>query len=610
MRTLKWVLGLVVVLLVSLVVYLTVFFDLNNFKPEIVSAVKKQTGRDLVISKKLSWKFFPRLGINLGGITLSNPEGFVPAEMLQVDQVVVDVALMPLFSKKIEVVSLKLDGLILNLVTKKNGQSSLSGLLADADASEKSKTSASTKMDIAGLKIGGIAITNSQINMINEAKGERQQFNLDRLVLGSLSQDQFATFDFKVRAAVPDMTLVSDGKGQLKVASNMKSIKVKELKVQNLIEGKKIPNNKIQINLAAQMDVSLDKKKLQLQIDELTADATKATGKIDLAYGAAIPVIVANINLGDVDVDAFIPQKAAKKDQPTTAATHAAKEAEPDLTALKKLDLTLSMTAKSIKFANIHTQNWLMESSIKNGMLDLKKLTAQLYQGRISATAQLDARQKIATYRFSKNIEAVQLRPLLKDAANVDLLSGTAKFTVSGSGKSLITEEIKRNLLAKGNFVVADGALYGVNIPHMIRTAQATLQGKVAEKETAEMKTDFTSLTGSFTTANGLARNPDLLMTSPLIRLRGAGSAHLITNALDYKLTAIVVASLKGQGAEQTKQGGIEVPLTITGTMQKPKFGLDTSALLDARLKKEKEKVKEKVKKKLQEKLFKKLGRY
>ncbi|MCA1895752.1 AsmA family protein, partial [Shewanella putrefaciens] len=116
MKLIKWFLAILVTLALLVTLYLTVFFDPNDFKPEIVNAVKKQTGRELVIADDLSWTFFPALGINLGGISLSNPEGFTPKSMLDVNKAVAEVALIPLFRKEIQVAQLSLDGANINLV--------------------------------------------------------------------------------------------------------------------------------------------------------------------------------------------------------------------------------------------------------------------------------------------------------------------------------------------------------------------------------------------------------------------------------------------------------------------------------------------------------------
>lgn len=130
MKVVKWILGIFAVLFLGLVLYLTLLFDPNDFKPQIVDAVKKQTGRELVISQDLNWTFFPTLGIELGGISLSNPDGFDEKQMLAVNQVVAEVALMPLFRKEVEIAQLNLDGLKLDLITQKDGRTSWMGSAA------------------------------------------------------------------------------------------------------------------------------------------------------------------------------------------------------------------------------------------------------------------------------------------------------------------------------------------------------------------------------------------------------------------------------------------------------------------------------------------------
>ncbi len=599
MRAVKWIIGAVLVLVISLAVYLVMVFNPNDFKGAIVTAVKKQTGRELLIGEDLSLSLFPKVSIKLGQIVLSNPDGFTPKEMLQVKQATVGVALMPLFSNKVEVSSLNLDGLIINLVTHKSGRTSMEGLVESDGKGDAAKPDKVPAAGVERLDIGGISIVNSQVNIIDEIKGTRQQFKLDKLSLGRFSLGQFAPFDYKLSIKTPDVVFVSDGQGKLRLDSDMKSIRISELKVENTIRGEAIPDKEIRVDLAAQADIFLDRQQAQLQFSKLTAGAINGKGSFDIDYGAKRPLAKVRLDFGDLDLDALLPKTGVRASEGKAAT----KEREADLTGLNLLDFNLALTAKSIKVANISSQNLRMQMVARNGVLNVAQATAQLYGGKVSASGQLDARQRVSRYRFSKKFEGVQIRPLLKDAADVEILSGTTHFTISGSGTSLIPDNIKRNLLANGRFEVADGAIYGVNIPYKIRSAQAKFKGQTLKEEEREKKTDFTSLTGSFTVANGVARNPDLRMASPLLRLRGAGTANLITEALDYKLTASVVGTLKGQGAEQNELKGFDIPIAITGTMRNPKYGLDMSGLVDAKLEKKKEAVKEKVKEKLFEKL-------
>ncbi|MGI2112545.1 AsmA family protein [Shewanella frigidimarina] len=605
MKVVKWLLAIVLTIVVGITVYLTMFFDLNNFKPQIVDAVKKQTGRDLQISQDLSWSVFPSLGIKLGGISLSNPNGFTPASMLDVNEAVANVALMPLFSQQIEVDLLKLDGLTLNLVTQKDGKTSFDGLTADTSAEKPQSTSSNSEaMSLQTLDIGGIELTNTNINIIDIANNTTQTFSLKSFTLVQFSLGQFADFAYEFSATLPDMQLASSGQGKIKVDQALQNVTINDFDMVHKAQGDSLPGKAITAELSTQMKMALDAKTIELQLTKMSAMDLAATGDIKINYGNSIPQIAMNLDVGDIDVDALLPKQEGDTKE-TEATPETAPGKEPDLSALKSVDLTLNLTAKSIKVSNMLTQNWQMKMAVNKGVLTLSSLTADLYEGKLALSAKLDGRKAVPTYVFDKKLTGVQIRPLLTDAAEVDLLSGTASFEVKGSGASLIVDNLKNNLNAVGKFEVADGSLYGVNIPQMIRSAQQKLKGDLSADKKEELKTDFTSLTGSFTMKDAVVTNPDLAMASPLIRLNGKGTANIATEALDYTLTTSVVGSLSGQGeAADESLKGIDIPLTIKGTFQEPKFGIDTKALLEGQFKDEADKAKEKLK----EGLFKKLG--
>ena len=607
MKFIKWLLIVVVSLFILLFAYLTLIFDPNDFKPQIVDAVKKQTGRELQINQDLSWTFFPSIGISLGDITLSNPNGFKNPTMVSVKGIVAEVALLPLFSKEVEISQLNLDGLTVNLDTYKNGRSSFDGL----DASQAAKPDTETKttqgpssIQLSSLNIGGVAITNTQINMFDELTGKSQSFTLDEFRLGEFSLGQLAEFSYKFSASLPEMQLISEGTGQLKVSTELDQIAINDFVITNNIKGEAIPNKEMAISLTTQVQIDNKIKQLGAQLDSLSVDDIKATGKIDVNYASQVPNVMASLNFADINLDKFLPKSEESKGKSAEVPSKEQPQ-EPDLSGLKAVNLKLDLTAKSIAANNIKTSNWVMNLALKDGVLDLSKLSTELYEGKLLTSARLDGRKKVASYQFDTSVNGVQIRPLLTDAAEVDLLAGSTQFSITGSGNSLIPDNIKKNLLAKGQFEVADGAIHGVNIPQMIRDAKAKLGGDLNATSTGEKKTDFTSLTGSFSMSKGVVTNPDLAMASPLIRLGGKGNVNLLSEVLDYALTTSVVGSLEGQGGgERDALYGIEIPFAISGTMSEPKFALDTAALFDAKLKQETDKAKDKLK----DELLKKLG--
>ena len=90
-------------------------------------------------------------------------------------------------------------------------------------------------------------------------------------------------------------------------------------------------------------------------------------------------------------------------------------------------------------------------------------------------------------------------------------------------------------------------------------------------------KTDFTELDIPYTIKNGAVNTPQSNLKSPFVRVIAAGTADLVKETLDFRVEPKAVASIKGQGAED-QQGGIMVPVVVSGTFSSPKFRPDLSA--------------------------------
>ncbi|WOT03729.1 AsmA family protein [Shewanella youngdeokensis] len=604
MKILKWFLIVVLASLAALVIYITVIFDPNDFKPQIVQVVNDKTGRELAIESDLSWTFFPSLGIKLGGITLTNPQGFKSPTMVSVNQAVAEVALMPLLKKEVQISQLNLDGLTLALETQTDGSSSFDGLNTQAGATETPDAETASvqahSVTLSKLDIGGISITNTEISNFDHKTNAKQVLNLKSLILGRFQLDEFAPLEYELTASMPNLDINSTGAGQIKISNSLQHITINDFVVSNLITADGIPNGSLQANLTTSVELALDKQTMNLALASFSAADVNASGQLDIAFGQQVPTIAAILEVSDIDLDELLPQSTGDDSVATKQeSSNAASTVEPDLTVMKSVDLDVSIKVKSVKVANVKTQNWNFKMVMQRGIANVSDLSAELYGGVIKATATLDGSNKIAKYEFDKRLSGVDIRALLMDAAEVDMLDGTANFNVAGKGNSLLPDNLKKNLIANGQFEIADGAIHGVNIPQMIRDAKAKLSGDLASGTTGEQKTDFTSMTGSFNVAQGVVANPDLNMASPLIRLTGAGTANIINEVLDYKLTSSVVGSLEGQGGnERDALYGVEIPVAISGTILEPKFALDTQALLNSTLKEKTDELKDSLLKK------------
>lgn len=614
MKAIKWILLGIIIVVAGAITYLTVFLDPNDFKPQIIAAVEKQTGREFKIDKPLEWAFFPSVGIKAGGISLGNPKNFSQPTFAAVNEIVATVELMPLFSHEVKIAELVLDGLRLNLITDKQGKTSLEGLTGSKTAANTAPAatdapaaSSESGLTLKSLSIGGISVTDAQVHVINEATGSDNLFTLGSFKIGALSLGEYASLDYELSAALDGMTVSSEGHGQLKISEDLKVYSLKALALKTVAEGKSLPTGKLENSVTVDATVDTNKSIATTTLVDLALNDIQGKGQLDVQFGTAVPSISAKLALGDIDVDQWLPastdEAKAAPAAPTSPAP-AANAVEPDLTGLKAVNADFELDVAGIKVAGLTTKDWKMIINLKNGVMNMKQLSAVLYDGSLQASASLDGRNPVAKYSFDSQISSINIRNLLQDAAEIDMLAGTADIAIKGDGNSLIPDNIKQRLNANGKFAVNNGALYGVNVPQMIRGAQAKLKGDFTEGNNEAKKTDFTALTGSFSLANGVVNNPDLLMASPLIRISGQGDANLLAQSLDYRLTTALVSTLKGQGGKELDDlVGVEIPLAIKGSFTDPKFSLDTDALFKSKVKEEADKAKDKLKNKLLEKL-------
>ena len=611
MKIIKWFFISLLAVVVCLALYLTFFFDLNDYKPELVNLVKDKTGRDLTLDKELKWTVYPSLGIEVEKLALSAPKGFKD-KMLTVNKAVAEVSFLPLLSKEVEIKRLNFDGIHLNLVTKKDGRTSLDGLSSDNSASEptvdsvkaNSAPNSDTKV-LNGLHINGISISDVSVKTVDEKSNVVNQFKVKQLHLDDFELAQDTKLSFEIFANVAKNTITSEGSGLVNINRDLSKFSLKALNVNTSIEGKALPNGVIKNTVSLDGNVNTKTKTASLKLKSFNIDNINSSGQADVNFGRSIPYVKAALNVGVVNLSDFkVEGNDAEKDsKPVHKSETKTTGSEPDLTALKSLNADILLTVKAINYDKIKTTNWNVSTSLKNGKLDVKDFSGHLYEGKLSTTATLLEKNSAPDYQFKTALSGVQIQPLLKDAADLDILAGTTLFNLSGHGTSLNPDKVLENLVAQGSAEFADGVIYGVNIPHMIRNAKAKLKGKPTE-EVKEKKTDFTRLGTDFKIAKGVVSLSETEMASPLLRLKGEGDANLVKKTVDYLLQTEIVASLKGQKSEKDELSGIKIPLRISGEFSNPKFSIDTKALLDNKIDKEKEKLKDKVK----DKLFKKFG--
>ena len=153
--------AVVIVLVIGVIAYVSATFDPNQYKPQIVKAVKDKTQRTLTLAGDIKLSFWPSIGAKVGKASLS--ERGSDKQFAAVEEVRVAVKLMPLLSKQVIVDTVDVRGLRANLVKTRDGKTNVDDLAGGAPpAKEKAPApkggGADFKVDIARVEIEDAAI--------------------------------------------------------------------------------------------------------------------------------------------------------------------------------------------------------------------------------------------------------------------------------------------------------------------------------------------------------------------------------------------------------------------------------------------------------------------
>lgn len=371
--------------------------------------------------------------------------------------------------------------------------------------------------------------------------------------------------------------------------------------------------------LAAKGLVRSSGSQIALQSAEISLDHAVAHGQITLETSGARPYIKANLKIDALNLNTYASDGATTAEEPVSKAPTSQSPAVPQagrseaqsiddllardvgspqapgpkvkgftkrvgwseapyrLASFGFLDTDAKLSIGRLLVREIKLGQTEVTVALKNRVMKTTIDDVRLYDGRGRGFITVDA-SNAASAAIAANLafDGIAGRPFLTDAADIDKLDGKGRIAFTLAGRGANDREIVETLNGKAEFSFTDGAIVGINVPQMIRAAS---QGRFNDLSTSPAeKTDFSEFSSTWAIAAGTAQNQDLKMVSPLLRLAGAGTVALPQRQVDYVLRPRVVADLSGQGGNQSASG-VEIPVRMHGSWDKPKFTPDLTGL-------------------------------
>jgi uncharacterized protein involved in outer membrane biogenesis len=536
-KTLKiflWVILAVVILLIIGAFALVKFVDPNDFKPQIISAVDSATGRQLSLPGKLSWTFYPEVGIHIGAASLSNPAGFSQNTFAQIDSANLAVSFWGLMQGKIQFNDLNLNGLRVFLIQERNqnnwtfpSNSSTSGSPSGANG----KGSSTDNLSIAAIQInnGGISFDNyqtkshyalSNINLNANNVGFGHAFPI------SLSTDynvnQNMTGNFKVDS-------------QVNFNQDKQILILKNLAVQSLVNYPTATGAlKLTTNVSGNLTADL-------------AAQTVTAPSLDFAINQIMKGEIKNLQINNFSAPKFSGSLSTSQ------------------FSLK--DLLSSFGIKSMTTANKNILNQVDMATQFNGTMNSLVLNNLIFN---MADSHLNGNVNVGSFsplRLSENLKLNQLD--LADFVNIkgarlpmQNIASSGALSTSGYADAAYPRTLNGDI----NLNIANLTLKGFDLSALIDSlgnvinslknlpqlsaASSQLQDQMQQVMNSQginpnngKSTNLGSLTGKINIRQGVVTTPTMLLQGPIIIANGSGSIDLTSQKINYELDAHVTKS-------------------------------------------------------------------
>jgi uncharacterized protein involved in outer membrane biogenesis len=553
--------------------------DFNSYKDLVASQVKAATGRDLVLAGdvKVAVSLIPHLEIDQ--VSFRNADWGSEPQMLKLDKLEADVALIPLLSSQIEIRQIRLIGADILLETNKDG-------LGNWVMGTPSSGGSSAPLP----QISQVAIENATLRWHNGVTGKTRVFAIDRLTMAPTDAigNLAVAVDGKVDTLPVSLkgitgTLANFTKGPLpinatgQIAGGDLAIKgevedpasLQGLNLELTLAGKAASDlgallgAKLPPLGAYQLRTKISNPDHKLVLDGLSGKVgnTDFTGHIEVDP-AKTPVAV-NVALASshFDLADFGIKPEAKKSEPPSDGKVFSNQPW-DFTALQSVDGQFKLNAQQAIFGSTTLENLAGEGTLEAGSLKVTALTAGLGDGTLGLAANVNSAAKPATIEARLKANNVDGAPLL-DAMGMGgaVTAGrlNAEVALQGPGTSL------RDLMAGWNgglhLEMGNGAINN----DFARLMFADLFQLVTFGGTADaakvncMVTDFTAV-------DGIAGAKSLVLDTPGVTVIGSGDVNLRDETLHLHFDS---------NSKQTNLANLAVPIDVGGTLAHPSVSPD-----------------------------------
>lgn len=272
------------------------------------------------------------------------------------------------------------------------------------------------------------------------------------------------------------------------------------------------------------------------------------------------------------------PPRSSEQPATTSAGPPADKEGRSrgwsddpiDLALLAQIDANLILSAGRLVYKELTTGPGRLSVAVEGGLGRITLEDIELYGGRANGILTLDASGGVPVAGSQVILKRVALHPFLTAFLQFPWLDGAGNMYMELAGQGLTERQMVESLNGKVEISAAEGAVVGLDVGKILRNLQRGRLPSLAPS--SDEKTPYSELASTFAITNGVATNKDLKLASAHVQLNGEGTLDLGRRQIDYTVRTKLGGTPDPDAT--IRVGSLEVPIAITGSWDKPDFGI------------------------------------
>ncbi len=331
-----------VVLVVVAIVALPLLVDPNDHKQEIAEQVKKHTGRDLRISGDLKLSVFPWLGVDMGTIELGNAPGFDNPVFAKTEKTQIRVNLKPLvFERRLEMDTIVVQGLTLNLAKNKDGLTNLDDLAKGGGKASDASSGQAAGPGLSAFVLGGLDVTDANLKWEDMQAGTSAQISNLSIQTGAVRMGE--AVDLKIAFDLSE----SGGTGaQVELSTRLspdlesRVFGLADISLTAKLTGDKLPGGEQSVSLRADAQADLGRQTLSVEGVKLAGMGLEAAGELNATGIQSAPKFTGKFSISEFNARTLLDNLG--QSVPDTA--------DPNAMTKIALDLRLAGDKNSVNF--------------------------------------------------------------------------------------------------------------------------------------------------------------------------------------------------------------------------------------------------------------------